>query len=301
MQTLKSMIKRNVKLFFLDKGLFFTSLITPLILLVLYATFLSNVYKDAFNAIIAPTGMAVSSKIINGFAGGQLLSSLLAVTPITVPFCANMLMVSDKISGARRDFMLTPVNKHALALSYYLATLFVSLIICLFALVVCFIYIGIVGWFFSALEVLLILLDVIILVLFGTALSSVVNVLLTSQGQISAVGSIVSSGYGFISGAYMPISSFSSWLKNAVAFLPGTYGTSIIRTHALGGVTTELKALGVDKAVVQAVADSVDCSVFFFDSRVPIGVAYGVLLGSIALLIGLFVILHVKRNKKERA
>ena len=31
---------RNCKLFFKDKGVFFTSLITPLILLVLYATFL---------------------------------------------------------------------------------------------------------------------------------------------------------------------------------------------------------------------------------------------------------------------
>ena len=32
------LIKRNVKLFFKDKGMFFTSLITPVILLVLYAT-----------------------------------------------------------------------------------------------------------------------------------------------------------------------------------------------------------------------------------------------------------------------
>ena len=42
------LIKRNVKLFFKDKGMFFTSLITPVILLVLYATFLSNVYTDIF-------------------------------------------------------------------------------------------------------------------------------------------------------------------------------------------------------------------------------------------------------------
>ena len=118
MQSLKSMIKRNVKLFFLDKGLFFTALITPLILLVLYATFLSNVYKDAFMLTLSATGSSVSNKIVNGLAGGQLLSSLLAVTPITVPFCANMLMVSDQISGARRDFMLTPLNKNTLALSY---------------------------------------------------------------------------------------------------------------------------------------------------------------------------------------
>ena len=30
---------------------------------------------------------------------------------------------------------------------------------------------------------------------------------LTTQGQLSAVGTIVSAGYGFICGAYMPISN----------------------------------------------------------------------------------------------
>lgn len=41
MTGLGALIKRNTKLYFKDKGMFFTSLITPLILLVLYGTFLS--------------------------------------------------------------------------------------------------------------------------------------------------------------------------------------------------------------------------------------------------------------------
>ena len=48
MKELKALVKRNTKLFFKDKGMFFTSLITPLILLVLYSTFLGNVYEDTF-------------------------------------------------------------------------------------------------------------------------------------------------------------------------------------------------------------------------------------------------------------
>ena len=38
-----TLTKRNIKLFFKDKGMFFTSLITPVILLVLYATFLAGI------------------------------------------------------------------------------------------------------------------------------------------------------------------------------------------------------------------------------------------------------------------
>ena len=40
MKVLQILIKRNTKLFFKDKGMLITALITPLILLLLYATFL---------------------------------------------------------------------------------------------------------------------------------------------------------------------------------------------------------------------------------------------------------------------
>ncbi|UKI12408.1 MAG: hypothetical protein L6V84_06770 [Oscillospiraceae bacterium] len=45
MNGLGQLIRRDCKLFFKDKGLFFSSLISPLILLVLYATFLGRIYR----------------------------------------------------------------------------------------------------------------------------------------------------------------------------------------------------------------------------------------------------------------
>ena len=89
---LSSMIKRNSILFFKDKGMFFTSLITPLILLVLYATFLADVFRNSF-LLSFPTGMEPDETVINALVGGQLFSSLLAVSCVTVSFCSNMLMV----------------------------------------------------------------------------------------------------------------------------------------------------------------------------------------------------------------
>lgn len=51
MRTMTALISRNRKLFFRDRGMFLSSLITPVILIVLYATFLANVYKDSFVCI----------------------------------------------------------------------------------------------------------------------------------------------------------------------------------------------------------------------------------------------------------
>lgn len=300
MKTLSSLVKRNTKLFFKDKGLFFVSLITPLILLVLYITFLANVYEDSF-LMSLPEGVYVEEKIINGLVGGQLFSSLLAVCCVTVAFCSNMLMVQDKITHAREDLMLTPIKKHTLALGYYVATALSTLIICAVACGASFVYLAIVGWYLSIVDVLLIFVDVFLLVMFGVALSSIINYFLSSQGQISAVGSIVSSCYGFICGAYMPISSFSDGLQTVISFLPGTYGTSLIKNHALRGALKAMEESGVPAAAVDGVREAIDCKLYFFDNEVSIGVMYIVMITSVVLLVGVYVLINfLHRNKKYK-
>lgn len=294
---LGALIKRNCKLFFKDKGTFFSSLITPAILLVLYATFLASVYRDSFVSSM-PAGLPIDDALINATVGGQLTSSLLAVCCVTVAFCSNLLMVQDKVTGARRDLTVTPVKRSTLALSYYIATLLSTLIVCLVAAVLCFVYLGATGWYLSAADVTAILLDVLLLTLFGTALSSIIDVFLTTQGQISAVGTIVSAGYGFICGAYMPISQFGTGLQKVLSFLPGTYGTSLIRNHFLRGVYEEMESQGFPAAVIEGIRDSIDCNVYFFGSKVELGTMYAILSGSVAVLIGIYVLINVCRKAR---
>lgn len=145
---------------------------------------------------------------------------------------------------------------------------------------------------------MLVLTDLLILTMFGTVLSSIVNVFLTSQGQISAVGTIVSAGYGFICGAYMPLSQFGSGLRNTLMFLPGTYGTSLVRNHMLSGVFKEMNAVGIPDGVVEGIKDSVDCNLYFFGNGVGAGVTYAVMLGAIAVLIGAYIALNLIRRRK---
>ncbi|MGN1067192.1 MAG: ABC transporter permease [Candidatus Fimimonas sp.] len=296
MKTFFLLTARNIKLFFKDKGMFFISLITPVILLVLYATFLGNVYRSSFTDNL-PEALSVSEKLINGTVAGQLLSSLLAVTPITVSFCSNMRMVQDKMNGARKDMQITPVKKPLLAFSYFLGTLATTLIVCYVATAAGLIYVAATGWFLSFADVMLVLLDVFLLSLFGTALSSLVNMFLSTQGQSSAVGTIVSAGYGFVCGAYMPISQFSESLQNVLMFLPGTYGTSLIRNHALCGVYQEMLNLNFPAEVVEGIKDSIDCNVYFFQNKVEIWVMYLVLLAAIFLLVFVYTLVSLLRKK----
>ncbi|MDD5917708.1 MAG: ABC transporter permease [bacterium] len=299
MTGLGALIRRNTKLYFKDKGMFFTSLITPLILLVLYSTFLSNVYEDSFRSALETAGATVPDKLIGGCVGGELISSLLAVSCVTVAFCSNLLMVQDKITGARRDLTIAPMRSSVLALSYYLSTLLSTLLICFAATGICLGYLAYVGWYLTAGDVAALLLDVTLLVLFGTALSSCVNFPLSTQGQASAVGTIISAGYGFICGAYMPISQFSEGLQKVISFLPGTYGTSLLRNHALRGVFEEMGTQGFPEAVVEAIRDSVDCNLYFFDNEVELSSMYLVLISSIVIAVGLYVVMNALSARKK--
>lgn len=300
MSALHALVKRNTKLFFKDKGMFFTSLITPVILLVLYGSFLGGVYEDTFRGVLEGFGAPVSDRLLGGCVGGELASSLLAVCCVTVAFCSNMLMVQDKVSGARHDLTITPVRSGTLALGYYIATLLSTLLVCYVATGVCLLYLAKVGWYLTGGDVLCLLLDVLLLVLFGTALSSIVNHFLSSQGQISAVGTIVSAGYGFLCGAYMPTSQFSEGLQKLISFLPGTYGTSLLRNHALRGVFGEMEAQGFPAEAVGTIRDAVDCNLYFFGDRVEPGAMYAVLGGAVVVLIAVYVLLNVLRGAKQK-
>lgn len=237
-------------------------------------------------------GHQVEDTLLHGCVGGQLISSLLAVSCVTVAFCSNLTMVFDKVSGARNDLTVSPVRPAVLSLSYYLATFCTTLLINGIAAAACFGYLALTGWYLSAADVLLVLLDVVILVLFGTALSSCMIFPLSTNGQASAVGTIVSAGYGFVCGAYMPVSSFSPVLQKVIAFLPGTYGTALLRCHAMRGVFAEMRRIGFPAEVVSGIRDSVDCNLYFFGHAVSTGAMYAIMLGSIAALIGLYVLLN---------
>ena len=295
-----ALVRRNTKLYFKDKGMFFTSLITPLILLVLYSTFLANIYEESFRAALNAAGAAVSDKVLWGCVGGELISSLLAVSCVTVAFCSNLLMVQDKVSGARKDLTIAPIKSGSLALGYYCSTLLSTLLICFAALIICLVYLAKVGWFLTVGDVAALALDVVLLVLFGTALSSCIIFPLNTQGQASAVGTIISTGYGFICGAYMPISNFSKGLQRVISFLPGTYGTSLLRNHALRGVFSEMKSLGFPREVVESIKDSVDCNLYFFDKKVETGKMYLILIAAILLFVGLYVGLNFLLSKKRK-
>lgn len=284
---------RNIKLYFKDKMTFLVSLITPLILLVLFIAFLKSTYEDSILSIIQ--GFDLDQSLIDAFTGGWLFSSVLATSCITVAFCSGM-MVIDKINRANIDFMVSPVKKSTLQLSYVLANLFSTFIITFVLLIVGLIYLACVGFYITFVDILLIVFGIIITSLFGTILANIIWTFTHSQGVVSGVCTLVSALYGFICGAYMPISAMGQGMQYFVSLLPGTYATVLFRQGFLNSVLNRVRET-LPQGMINGIASGFDVKMSFFGHDVSTLALILVISISTIVLLGVF--LFINKFKKK--
>ena len=166
------------------------------------------------------------------------------------------------------------------------------------------VYLAIVGWYIPVGDVFMIILDCFCGILFGTLLAGIVESFISSQGGISAVSTLVSSMYGFICGAYMPLSQFSTGLRNVLRLLPGTYGVGILRNHYMNGYVEQIiKHIGDPskaEGMLKCIKDGFDANLYVFGNQVSLGAMYGVLLGTCTALLTIYIGIVVFKGKKSK-
>ena len=152
-----SLIGRNTKCYFKDIFTFFMSLLTPIILFILFVTFLRTVYIDNFERIFSEYGISIEPRILNGVAGAWLMSSILSVSAVTVAFCSNTVMIADKINSSVNDFRVSPVKGTTISLAYFVSNFFVTFIVLITVMLIGHIYLAAIGWYIPVGDVFLIL------------------------------------------------------------------------------------------------------------------------------------------------
>ena len=294
---LSNLVARNIKLYFKDKLVFFVSLITPLILVVLFLTFLKGIYESSLLAFV-PEGVEVSQNIINAFTGGWLFSSIMATSCITVAFCSNM-MVTDKLNKVSLDFQITATRPATVKVSYAIANFCTTMIICLVVFVISLVYLSIIGWFLSFVDILLILCDMVLCCMMGTLLASIIGNFISSQGALSAVCTMVSSMYGFLCGAYMPISQFGIGMQRFVSFIPGTYATVLFRQYYMGGVLNELGKTFPPEAI-DGLRKGFDGSFDFFGHELASWQMFLIVALCVIAFLGIYILISSVKLKKHK-
>ncbi|MDE5655345.1 MAG: ABC transporter permease [Clostridia bacterium] len=291
-----SMLGRNIKVYFKDRMTFVLSLMTPIILVVLFLLFLRGIYEDSLvNAM--PEGYELSNKIVNAFTGSWLFSSIMATSCITISFCSNM-RIDDKLKKTLRGFEIAPIGKFDLSLSYTVSNFISTVLICTIVMIISFIYLAIVGWYMTFGDVMLIIVDMLLTSAMGSLIISIVGLFINSQGALGGFCTLVSSMYGFICGAYMPISTMGKGIQNFVGFIPGTYSTVIFRRAYMNGILEEMSKSAPSQAV-DAIRVNFDCEYFFFDHKVATWVHFTVVIVTIAVLLAIYLALNIRIHRKN--
>lgn len=293
------LLRRNIKMFFSDKALLVGASITPIILLGLYLGFFNDNIVEMLDQALK--NFDVSKTEVYHLAFAQMISSLVAVCPVTIAFIANGLTVEDRIRGTNRDLKASPASPAIIHLAYFTASFCSTLIVAVISFAILLIFDANNQWFLPLYAVGNLFLDCVLLSIFSTALSSIVFLFLSSEGQMSIASSLVSAGYGFFAGAYMPIASLSQGVRDFISCLPGTYATILARRHALLPVIDKISAdhAKIPDVVITSIKDSLDCNFSFFGTTVQAPTMLLVFCLSILALILLFLLLGFLR--KDRA
>ena len=116
--------KRNLLIFFKDKQSVIFSLMTSIIVFVLYLLFLRGTFVDAIqSAMKEAPGLAdlVQDKDVKMYANLTLLVGILGSALITVPFNCLTVVVRDKENKVDYDILSTPIRRWQVILSYFTA------------------------------------------------------------------------------------------------------------------------------------------------------------------------------------
>ncbi|MEJ1091297.1 ABC transporter permease [Microbacterium sp. Mu-43] len=221
-----ALVARNLLLFLRDRMAVFFSLLSALILVLLYTLFLGELQisnlREAF-----PTA---SRTEIAAFIDAWMFAGIVAMTATTTGLGALGVLVDDAARGRSRDLLIAPVPTGAIVLGYLLSAVVVTLAMTFGVLALSLSYLWLAdGLTLSISSVLRVAGAVLVISIAFTALAALVTSFVSSPGAYAALSTIVGTVLGFLTGAYIPVGSFPEPVQDTVTVLPFAQAALLLR------------------------------------------------------------------------
>ena len=255
MRGILGFIKRNVLLFFKDWQSILFSLLTSIIVLVLYLLFLKGTFVSAIQrAMEQYPGLAsmVPQKDIAMFANLFLLSGILGSAMISVPFSCITVLVKDRANKVDYDILATPMKREQIILAYFISAVLTSILLNSIILAVGLIGIRMQGNMYLNISQVVKAFSVVALgSISASAIFMIVVLFFKTVSACEAFFGILSAASGFVIGAYIPISQFSNEVQTVCNLFPASQITIMLRNillnRLLDHINTSLQ--GVDQGM----------------------------------------------------
>ena len=255
MRGILGFIKRNVLLFFKDWQSILFSLLTSIIVLVLYLLFLKGTFVSAIQrAMEQYPGLAsmVPQKDIDMFANLFLLSGILGSAMISVPFSCITVLVKDRANKVDYDILATPMKREQIIFAYFVSAVLTSTLLTDIILAVGLIGIRMQGNMYLNISQVVKAFSVVALgSISASAIFMIVVLFFKTVSACEAFFGILSAASGFVIGAYIPISQFSNEVQTVCNLFPASQITIMLRNillnRLLEHINTSLQ--GVDQGM----------------------------------------------------
>ncbi|HCT62507.1 MAG TPA: hypothetical protein DIC19_00175 [Erysipelotrichaceae bacterium] len=225
MRKIMALSIRNLRLFVRDKALVFFSFLSVIIILGLYVLFLGDIQVQNIRSMIQ-----MDIPEIDALVYAWMLPGLIAVASITLSL-GNMGRLVDDAQGENlNDFLVSPLKRTQLILSYLISSIIITSFIslCMFALSI--VIVKLKGGPWLNFEQILQSLGIIVLLIISSALLSLyIASWVKTQNTYGVVNSMVGTFIGFVTGAYMPMGIMPVFVQNMFNILPVSLGASLLR------------------------------------------------------------------------
>lgn len=232
MRKIMALSVRNLRLFVRDKALVFFSFLSVIIILGLYVLFLGDIQAQNIRSMIQ-----MDIPEIDALVYAWMLPGLIAVASITLSL-GNMGRLVDDAQGENlNDFLVSPLKRTQLILSYLISSIIITSFIslCMFALSI--VIVKLKGGPWLDFEQILQSLGIIVLLIISSALLSLyIASWVKTQNTYGVVNSMVGTFIGFVTGAYMPMGIMPIFVQNMFNILPVSLGASLLRQVYLGPI-----------------------------------------------------------------
>ena len=255
MRGILGLIKRNVLLFFKDWQSILFSLLTSIIVLVLYLLFLKGTFVSAIQSAMEQyPGLAsmVPQKDIDMFANLFLLSGILGSAMISVPFSCITVLVKDRANKVDYDILSTPLKREQIIFAYFVSAVLTSTLLTDIILAVGLIGIRMQGNMYLNISQVVKAFSVVALgSISASAIFMIVVLFFKTVSACEAFFGILSAASGFVIGAYIPISQFSNEVQTVCNLFPASQITIMLRNILLNGLLEHINTSlqGVDQGM----------------------------------------------------
>lgn len=303
MRQFLGLTRRNLLVYFKDVQAVLFSMLTSIIVFVLFVLFLRQNYVEGITEEARALGDLVRKQDIDMFTYGLLLSGLMGSSVITVSYHTLTTVVHDREKRIDYDIAATPIRRWQIVLSYFTASVGSAILMTCFVLTAGLLFVSANGSLYLTLGDVLKLYGLTVLAAISAAALFMPFVLLfRSTSASGAFFGILSAAAGFVIGAFIPISQFSKTVQTVCGLFPGTGVTALYRSTLLQRLLDRIDAGigGVDGgAFVQGIEKAFFSRVCLFGRTLTDGQTLVYILALIVLCIALIAFLFPKLYRRK--